>query len=97
MDKICNKLGITFVLIAFLMGCTPASPTPTLPTYWPTNGWRSAMPEEQGMDSEKLAQMVEYIQQEQLDLHSLLIVRNGYLVSEMYVYPYSAGRAHFIA
>jgi CubicO group peptidase (beta-lactamase class C family) len=97
MNKIDNKLGIAFILIAFLVGCTPASPTSTSPTYWPTDGWRSTTPEEQGMDSEKLAQMVEHIQQEQLDLHSLLIVRNGYLVSEIYAYPYSAGQVHFIA
>jgi CubicO group peptidase (beta-lactamase class C family) len=97
MNKISNKLDITFVLIVFLVGCTPASSTPTPPAYWPTDGWRSAAPEEQGVDSEKLAQMVDHIQEENLNLHSLLIVRNGYLVSEIYVYPYSAGQVHFIA
>jgi CubicO group peptidase (beta-lactamase class C family) len=102
MNKMINKLGVVIILSALLTGCTPASPTsisPTSisPTYWPTNGWRSTTPEEQGMDSEKLAQMVEHIQQEKLNLHSLLIVRNGYLVSEVYVYPYSAGQVHFIA
>jgi CubicO group peptidase (beta-lactamase class C family) len=97
MNKINNKLGITFVLIVFLVGCTPASPTLTPPVYWPTDGWRSTAPEEQGMDSEKLAQMVDHIQEEKLNLHSLLVVRNGYLVSEIYVYPYSAGQVHFIA
>lgn len=97
MNKISNKLGIALILIAFIIGCTDAAPTPTLPAYWPTNGWRSSAPEEQGMDSGKLAQMVEHIQQEKLDLDSLLIVRNGYLVSEIYVYPYSAGQVHFVA
>jgi CubicO group peptidase (beta-lactamase class C family) len=97
MKKIYNRLGITIVLIAFLTSCTSVSTPSTLPAYWPTNGWRTATPEEQGMDSEKLAQMVEHIQQQQLNLHSLLIVRNGYLVSEMYGYPYSAGQVHFIA
>jgi CubicO group peptidase (beta-lactamase class C family) len=97
MNKIVNKLGIAFILTAFLVGCTPASPTLTPPAYWPTDGWRSTAPEEQGMDSEKLAQLVDHIQEEKLNLHSLLIVRNGYLVSEMYVYPYSAGQVHFIA
>jgi CubicO group peptidase (beta-lactamase class C family) len=48
------------------------------------------------MDSEKLAQMVEHIQQEKLGIHSLMIVRNGYLVSEFYAYPYSAGQAHSV-
>jgi CubicO group peptidase (beta-lactamase class C family) len=115
MNEIHRKLGIAFILIAFLAGCTPASPTPLIvptplvaptplpsptpapPAYWPTTGWRSATPEEQGMDSEKLAQMVEHIQQTALDLHSLLIVRNGYLVSELYTYPNSAGQDHWIA
>lgn len=94
MSNIRRKLGIAFTLIAFLAGCAPSSPTPTPPTYWPTTGWRSAAPEEQGMDSEKLAQLVEHIQQAKLDLHSLLIVRNGYMVGELYNYPYSAGQAH---
>ncbi len=97
MNDIRRKLGSAFILIAFLAGCAPSSSTPTPPTYWPTTGWRSTAPEEQGMDSEKLAQMVEHIQQAKLDLHSLLIARNGYLVSELYAYPYSAGQAHWVA
>jgi CubicO group peptidase (beta-lactamase class C family) len=97
MNEMKRMLSIAFILIAFLAGCAPASPTPAPPAYWPTNGWRSATPEEQGMDSEKLAQMVEHIQQEKLDLNSLLIVRNGYLVSELYLYPYSAKQVHFVA
>ncbi len=71
-------------------------PPPTQPSlaYWPTGGWRTSTPEEQGMDSQVLAQMAGHIQQERLDLNSLLIVRNGYLVTELYVYPYSAGQVH---
>jgi CubicO group peptidase (beta-lactamase class C family) len=86
----------TVLLVVTLVACAPSSATPTPPAYWPTGGWRTAAPEEQGMDSEKLAQMVEHIQQEKLDLHSLLIVRNGYLVNELYGYPYSTGQAHGI-
>ena len=97
MNKNVNQLSIAFMLIVFLAGCAPAIYTPAPPAYWPTHGWRSAIPEEQGMDSELLAQMVEHIQQEKLDLHSLLVVRNGYLVSEAYVYPYSAEQVHFVA
>jgi CubicO group peptidase (beta-lactamase class C family) len=92
--QIHRTLGIAFILIAFLVGCAPSYPKPNPPAYWPTDGWRSTAPEEQGMDSEQLAQMAVHIQQGKLDLHSLLIVRNGYLVSELYVYPYSAGQAH---
>ncbi len=42
------------------------------------------------MDSGRLAQMVESLQAGKLDLNSLLIIRNGYLVSEIYIYPYTA-------
>ena len=97
MNKMFKKLGVVIILVALLMGCAPIPSTAPPPTYWPTNGWRNTTPEEQGMDSEMLAQMVENIQEEKLNLHSLLIVRNGFLVSELYVYPYSAGRVHFVA
>jgi CubicO group peptidase (beta-lactamase class C family) len=90
-----RKLNIAFALIVFLSGCAPFTPTPAPPSYWPTHEWHSTAPEEQGMDSEKLAQMVEHVQQAKLNLHSLLVVRNGYLVSELYAYPYSAGQAHW--
>jgi hypothetical protein len=108
MDQIRRILGI-LILAALLAGCVSpqarlVTPTPAstrtfvpAPDYWPTEGWRSKTPEEQGMDSEKLAEMVKHIQAEQLALHSLLIVRNGYLVGEMYGHPYTAGQTHWVA
>jgi len=97
MHEFRRRAGIAFVLFVLLAGCAPASLTPAAPAYWPTNGWRSTAPESQGMDSELLARMVEYIQQEKLALHGLLIIRNGYLVSELYVNPYSAEQPHWVA
>ena len=97
MNKMNNFLGLTLILIALLAGCAPTHASPTQPSYWPTAGWHSAIPEEQGMDSEILAQMVKHIQEEKLALHSLLIVHNGYLVSELYGYPYSAQQVHMTA
>lgn len=82
------------LLPGLLSACTrtPAQATPTLTppaasetsAYWPTQDWRTSSPEEQGMEAEKLAQMLEAIQQQRLNLHSLLIIRHGYLVSETY-------------
>ncbi len=110
MDAISRTFVILIVLAALIAGCAaPAavpSPAPTLtpgvtaspaPAYWPTEGWRTSTPEEQGMDSEKLAEMVTAIQSENLPLHSLLIVRHGYLVGEIYTQPYTAGQAHWVA
>jgi CubicO group peptidase (beta-lactamase class C family) len=66
------------------------------PAYWPTGGWRSTTPEEQGMDSGVLAQMVESLQQGKIALNSLLIIRNGYLVTEVYIAPYTATQTDYI-
>ncbi len=46
------------------------------------------------MDSQKLAQMLETIQQERLNLHSLLVIRHGYMVSETYFAGYDADNKH---
>ena len=96
MNRALVKLGIALVLVALLAGClSPAAQSQ--PAYWPTDGWRTTTPEQQGMDSEQLVQMVDAIQEQQLPIHSLLIVRNGYLISEIYAYPYSAGQVQSIA
>ena len=62
--------------------------------YWPTQAWRTSTPEEQGMDSARLAQMLDSIRQEHLSLHSLLIIRNGYIVSETYFEPFRQESRH---
>ena len=62
--------------------------------YWPTHGWRVSTPEAQGMDSEVLAQAFDYIRQHQIPIHSLLIVRNGYVVLDAYFFPFQEGQVH---
>jgi CubicO group peptidase (beta-lactamase class C family) len=49
------------------------------------------------MDSELLAKMVEYIQENDLSIHSVLVVRNGYMVAEVYFYPFRPDSIHWIA
>ncbi len=61
---------------------------------WPTQNWQIATPESQGLDSQMLARMLETVEQRKLKLHSLLIVRNGYLVSETYFSGHNANRKH---
>jgi len=103
---ISRSIQLLFVLITLgliLGGC--ASPPTIAPsnlqaqrsanaTYWPTDAWRTSLPEEQGMDSRKLAEMLAAIQEEKLNIHSLLIIRNGYLVSESYFGPYQRDTRH---
>jgi len=62
------------------------------PDYWPTQGWKISIPEEQGMDSAKLQEMVEHyeaqrLKNEKISIDSITIVRNGYIVADIYLNP----------
>jgi CubicO group peptidase (beta-lactamase class C family) len=49
---------------------------------WPTEGWSTTTPEAQGMDSAAIADTIQAFRDR--DVHSMVIVRNGYLVAEAY-------------
>ena len=69
----------------------PALPAPD---YWPTDGWRTTTPEEQGFDSLKLAESLSAVQKAGIPIHSLLIVRSGHILLEAYFYPYDGKTPH---
>jgi len=56
--------------------------------FWPPNSseWTEVAPEEQGLDSGKISEMFEFIEENSYDIHSVIIVRNGYLLTEEYLY-----------
>ena len=56
--------------------------------YWPTNGWQNSTPSEQGMDEAVLQSMIDHIIDEDLDVHSVIVIRNGYIVLEEYPNPF---------
>ena len=55
--------------------------------YWPGNSseWEEVDPETQGLNSSNIAEMFEYINSTKYDIHSVIIVRNGYLLTEEYL------------
>jgi CubicO group peptidase (beta-lactamase class C family) len=70
---------------------------PTI-TYWPTQGWRTSTPEEQGLDSVKLADMLGEIQKQNIQINSLLVIRNGSVILDAYFYnPYDGKFPHDLA
>lgn len=60
--------------------------------YFPTEDWRTSTPEEQGMDSGKLADMLHSIK-DFSGIRSVLVIRHGYLVLESYRAPYDRDTA----
>ncbi len=67
------------------------------PDYWPTDGWRTSAPEEQGIDSEKLARGLRSLHENQVPIDSLLLIRNGYLVTDAHFAPYDGSFPHDLA
>ncbi len=62
--------------------------------YWPTDGWRTSTPEAQGMDGGVLDQMIGAVKTRKLNLDSLLVICNGYIVQETYFGSQSADQRH---
>jgi len=62
--------------------------------YWPTEAWQVAAPEEQGMDAALLQQMLDAIDEQNLNIDSVVVVHNGYIVAEKYYRPYKQDYLH---
>ena len=81
-----------FVLFTGTLGASAA----TGADYWPTNGWRVTSPEKQGMNTAALADMMEFVHDRQLNVDSITIVRNGYIVLDTYIYPFPKNTKHHL-
>jgi CubicO group peptidase (beta-lactamase class C family) len=66
----------------------PAAPAQR--DYWPTAGWRTAAPNQQGMDPQVLNELDTQVPERYPQVHSLLVVRHGYLVYERYWHRFDA-------
>jgi CubicO group peptidase (beta-lactamase class C family) len=64
--------------------------------YWPAESWRTSTPEAQGLSSADLAKAFDFIAKEQINIHSLLVIRNGYLLLEAHFYPNTRDDLHDI-
>jgi len=56
--------------------------------FWPGNSseWTEVAPETQGLNSSKITEMFELINSSKYDIHSVIITRNGYLLTEEYLF-----------
>ena len=83
-------LSVILILVFFYSYSTASVNT------YPTEGWQISTPEEQGMQSQVLAEMMEHIKNNSYQIDSILIIRNGYMVLDAYFWPYSKGQKHII-
>jgi len=72
------------------------------PDYWPTQQWQTSTPEDQGMNSNKLIEMVQFYKKEHsknenIAIDSITIIRNGYVIADIYLNPlYPKDTEHII-
>jgi hypothetical protein len=75
---------VSLSAVFLLLGQGPAAAD-----EFPAAAWKTASPESQGLDSAVLAEALDYVRSKGIPLHSFLIVRNGVLVLDAYLYPYT--------
>ncbi len=81
-QKLCIFITIAAIFLSACGGTKPAAQA--ISTSWPTKGWQTSTPDQQGMDAALLEKMQVKIRDEKILLDSLLIIRNGVIVSETY-------------
>jgi len=81
-----------------MAGCAVLDAQAPAPTpYYPGRDWRTATPESQGLDSAALAAAVAQVRAQPLGVHSLLVIRHGFVVADVDFYPYTSAAPHDIA
>ena len=93
--------GCSVLLLILLIQVGSGHPdTPILSidaiTYFPDVTWTSTTPEEQGMNSTVLDEMMQFIEDVNAPIRGLVITRNGYIVKEDYWAYYTANTTHQI-
>jgi len=67
-----------------------------MPSYWPTDGWKYATPEQMGLAPEPLQDMVDAIESSSFKVDSAMVIKDGYVVLDEYFGGYGKGEQHII-
>jgi CubicO group peptidase (beta-lactamase class C family) len=86
-------VAVVSLLLTLAPACAPPGPGGA---DWPTGEWPTATPEEQNMDPARLRQMMDLIDEQGFDYHSVLVVRHGRLVFEEYRNGYGPDTKHHL-
>ncbi len=86
-----NRSAVIVVFLAGILSIAWALPEETEKnTFFPA----CTTPEEEGIDSAILVEMINEITRLNADLHSIIVIRNGRCVLESYVFPYGPDETH---
>ncbi len=96
-----RKTFFCFLMIASLSipACSGKNTPVQVPqaSYFPTQGWHTSTPEAQGFDSAKVAEGLQAMRDNGINIHSLTVIRNDQMILDAYFYPYDGTTYHEIA
>ena len=92
-------LLIILVVVGLIIpACSARSAVyPPPPSYWPAQAWHTSTPEEQGFDSARLAEGLKAMRDKNINIHSLMSIRNDDVILDAYFYPYGGETVHELA
>jgi len=79
------KLIRRFIWFGLSLACSTVAARAADP--FSADAWRTAAPEEVGIDSAPLVELMDFIRERHIPVHSIQLVRRGPLVLDAYVYP----------
>jgi CubicO group peptidase (beta-lactamase class C family) len=88
-----SLLGLLLILI-FILICKPQKTSDKEQKTFTQTFWETSTPEEQGLESSFLTDMLTEIKNNELRIRSVIIIRNRHLVLESYVHPYDSDISH---
>jgi CubicO group peptidase (beta-lactamase class C family) len=95
-----TRIFLVLIIAAVIFpACSTRQPTIEVPqaSYFPTQGWQTSTPEEQGFDSAKVAEGLQAMRDTGINIHSLTVIRNDQMILDAYFYPYDGSTYHEIA
>lgn len=90
-----NRFPLLFILTFLLSNNMYHISLAENDTYWPEGDWRTSTPEDQGMDPEIISDLKNYAEKN-IEIDSILLIRNGYLIEESYFGSYDRESLHWV-
>ncbi len=72
------------------------APTGVSEPYWPTEGWRYTAPDDVGLDPVRLSEMIKALNERRIGADSILVIRHGYIIYDVYFPPFDEGQRHIV-
>ncbi len=91
MKKCMFIIGLTLMVITTGCNTMTGEHDPAADSEWP---WETVTPESQGIRSDDLTRMVKYIEENRLEIDSIIIYKDGTIPFEMYFDPYNKDFTH---